>query len=189
MYTRLSAVHTPLSAIRHFTHRRHGVSPTEVAEPVDGHGVSPTFCCGQTRCFTHRRHGVSPTRPSRSASNGAGLRNRNARARSLTLKVFNALHCLTPVENSTEQPHTKDHPASWGLRPRRLVRLRRPHPPGIPQGPCPSAFGLTPVVQPPRLRRGDITPLTRLERPRVAGAAAPLSSFAALSRNLDPPGA
>lgn len=77
---------------RGFTHQPAitiGVLPTSEAAPVDGHGVSPTFFCGWTRCFTHRRHGVSPTESPSKPSNGAGLRNRNARARFLTIKIFN----------------------------------------------------------------------------------------------------
>ena len=109
-------------------------SPTSRIAPVDGHVFSPTFFCGWTRVFTHRRHVFSPTKLPKKPSNDAGLQNRNARAQSLTLKIFNALHWPTAVENFTGQPHTKDRPASWGLRPRRIVRLRRTHPPGIPRG-------------------------------------------------------
>jgi hypothetical protein len=66
---------------------------------VDGHVFSPTFRCGWTRVFTHRTFVISPTEPPRKASNGAGLRNRNARAQFLTYKVFNGRPTTSPVDN------------------------------------------------------------------------------------------
>ena len=121
---------------------------------MDGHGVSPTFCCGWTRCFTHRRHGVSPTGPPRRASNGAGLRNRNARARFLTYKIFNAPRRPSPVENSTGSGARKAAPP-LGASPRRLDAFGVP-PTRHPQGLRPSAFGLTPKSCPPE--GGDLAP-------------------------------
>ena len=79
--------------------RRHGASPICEACPVDEHGGSPTFACGPARWFTHRRHGGSPTGTPRKASNGAGLQNRNARARFLTLKIFNGPVGASAVDN------------------------------------------------------------------------------------------
>ena len=49
---------------RGFTHACILVSvfhPHGPLKTVDGHGVSPTFACGWTRCFTHGGIGVSPT--------------------------------------------------------------------------------------------------------------------------------
>lgn len=58
---------------------------------VDGVVLSPTLSCELSCAITHRRFVLSPTRTPSNARNHAGFVNRNARARFLTFKIFNAL--------------------------------------------------------------------------------------------------
>ena len=137
---------------RCFTHR---TKLPRVLPPslVDGHGVSPTFACGWTRCFTHRWHGVSPTELPCQANNGAGFKNRNARARSLTYKVFNARRrsplWITPPEETAAIGGTlSSAPAARGGH--AAARLVVPRRRGLPS-PCPALLSPTGLrCSPPR---------------------------------------
>ncbi len=93
---------------------------------VDGHVISPTPPIV-----------ISPTRTPRKASNGGGLKNRNARARFLTYKIFNAEKIprlwisLSQVINLGKIPSRglpPPHPRPTASRSRPPVRRLRPLP-------------------------------------------------------------
>ena len=125
--------------------------------------ISPTFACEWARDFTHRSFVISPTELPRQANNGAGFKNRNARARSLTYKVFNAVHppkrWITLYVRATAQaeifhraPALRGDHAPLGL----VVPRRR----GLPS-PCPA------LLSPAGLRCSPPRPPGGLAAPRL----------------------
>lgn len=149
-----------------------------------------TGICGWARHFTHVCLWIDTSfhpRPTRHFTHAPSLQSlvlqgfsarfstRNARARFLTYRIFNASGTVPPVDNSTRQdPHGKNNcTASWGLRPRRLAAFGRPAP-----------YGRSHPASPGRLRllnrrplRGHITAWRAAARLTSRGAARPLSSL------------
>ena len=180
---------------------RHVISPTPEfpgGELSSFHphlrAVSPmkeTGICGWTRHFTHVCLWIDTSfhpHPTRHFTHTPSLQSlvlqgfsarfltRNARARFLTYRIFNASGTAHPVDNSTRPvPCPKNNrTASWGLRPRRLAAFGRPAP-----------YGRSLPASPGRLRlpnrrplRGHRTAWRAAARLKLRGAAPPLSSAA-----------
>ena len=148
-------------------------SPTSRVAPVDGHVFSPTFFCGWTRVFTHRRHVFLPTKLPKKPSNDAGLQNRNARAQSLTLKVFNTLHppplWKTPPGSLTQRTASP----LGGYAPAGSSAFGGPTHPASPRGRAPRPSASPQLSSPHAYGAGTSRRLRGLSAPRLRGLPPP----------------